>query len=359
MLFCGDMSVPNSECCEKLANSMDSIGLFKEQTVIINLEGVLLDNEPTDSFWKVYNDKSVVKLKEHCGQLIFCLANNHTYDYPEHIQSMTKTLAEHGIKFFGLERTGEIVPLEFVDNGVQYAVFGHCWEVYTRTNRNKVTKDRVVDCNYEKLYKTITTYMVDNPNRKVIVYLHWNFDMEEYPQPAYKQLAHDLIDFGVEAVIGNHAHCMHEVEIYRGKPIAYGEGNFYMPGGYFFNGSLVYPEKSHTMYVVSLDNSPQFSQIGGVQVNIFSTDLSNGEAIALRKVETVETAADNSVLHIAGEYEEKEYIRFFRKNRIKRKMVPVFDSYGNGVKTRLRTEYSIARIKAIRAIKMFSDRRKD
>ena len=96
-----------------------------------------------------------------------------------------------------------------------------------------------------------------------------------------------------------------------------------------------------------------------MQVNIFSTDLSNGDAIALRKVETVETAAANSVLHIAGEYDEKEYIRFFRKNRVKRKMVPVFDSYGNGVKTRLRTEYSIARIKAIRAIKMFSDRKKD
>ena len=155
ILFCGDMSVPNKECYERLSKNMDGTDLFKNQTVIINLEGVLLDGSLVDSFWKVYNDLSVINLKEHCKQLIFCLANNHTYDYPKQIKPMLDLLRQSGIKYFGIIENGEILPLEFEDDGCKYAIFGHCWEVYTKTNTNTMTDDRVVDCSYETFYKII------------------------------------------------------------------------------------------------------------------------------------------------------------------------------------------------------------
>lgn len=358
MLFCGDMSVPNEECYKKLSDSMDSIGMFKNQTVIINLEGVLLDKNPTDSFWKVFNDKSALGLKNHCGQLIFCLANNHTYDYPLQIKQMLKMLDDAGIKYFGLMEDNKVAPLEFEDNGVPYAIFGHCWEVYTRTNCNSLSTDRVVDCNYAEFYKAVTTYMIDNPQRKVIVYFHWNFDLEEYPQPAFKEIAHDLIDFGVEAVIGNHAHCMHEVELYRGRPIAYGQGNFYMPGGYYFNGTLNYPEKSHQMYIVSVAEKSSETELGGVEVDIFSTDTGSDCAIELIKKETTNTLLNNTILHTVDDYNPVEYISKFKKCRVKRKLVPIFDTYEDTLITRAKTSFCVTRINIIRSLKMLRDRRK-
>lgn len=260
ILILGDMSIPNSECGEKLIADMKACGVFDDQTIVVNLEGVLHHENPKDTFWKVYNDRSAIRLKSICKKVIFGLANNHIYDYPKQIQPMLSLLDEEEISYFGIaEKDGSFSPLEFEENGIEYAVFGHCWEVYTKTNRNTQTDDRIVDCSYQKLYRDVIVYMNNHPGRKVICFLHWNFDMEEYPFPAYKKLAHDLIDYGVEAVIGNHAHCKQEVEMYHGKVIAYGLGNFYMPDGFFFDGSLCYPAESHKTVGVEISAGGGYS----------------------------------------------------------------------------------------------------
>ena len=84
-----------------------------------------------------------------------------------------------------------------------------------------------------------------HPGRKVICFLHWNFDLEEYPFSAYKNLAHDRLNMECNPVIGNHAHSKQEIEMYHGKVIAYCLGNFYMPDGYFLAGTLSNPAESH------------------------------------------------------------------------------------------------------------------
>ena len=68
----------------------------------------------------------------------------------------------------------------------------------------------------------------------VLVVIHWGVPapwrapshpiLQEYQRP----LAHALIDAGADAVIGNHAHELHGVEVYQSKPIAYCLGNFWI-----------------------------------------------------------------------------------------------------------------------------------
>ncbi len=68
----------------------------------------------------------------------------------------------------------------------------------------------------------------------VLVVLHWGVPapwrapshaiLQDYQRP----LAHALIDAGADAVIGNHAHELHGVELYQGRPIAYCLGNFWI-----------------------------------------------------------------------------------------------------------------------------------
>jgi poly-gamma-glutamate capsule biosynthesis protein CapA/YwtB (metallophosphatase superfamily) len=70
----------------------------------------------------------------------------------------------------------------------------------------------------------------------VLVVEHWGVpspwrapyhaELQDYQQP----LGHALIDAGADAVIGNHAHELHGIEFYRGRPIAYCLGNFWIEG---------------------------------------------------------------------------------------------------------------------------------
>ena len=252
MIFLGDLSVPDKEHLSLLLNDLDLSKIIKNETVILNLEGVLLPEIPSDCFWKVYNCKEVLELRKHCKKLIVSLANNHLYDFPEGIQPMTKMLEDNDIDYFGLYENNQIKPYEFSVERIQYAVFGHCWNIYTKSNPNKKTSDRVVDCTYQELYNTIKEYINKNPETRVICFPHWNFDLEEYPFPAHKRFSRDLIDAGAEIVVGNHAHCMQEAELYKGKVIAYGLGNLYMPSGVFFNGKLCFPEISNKMCAIKI-----------------------------------------------------------------------------------------------------------
>jgi poly-gamma-glutamate synthesis protein (capsule biosynthesis protein) len=67
----------------------------------------------------------------------------------------------------------------------------------------------------------------------VIVAAHWGDEYVRLPQPAPStpnqdplDLAHAIIDAGADLIIGNHAHWVQPVEIYDGKLITYGHGNF-------------------------------------------------------------------------------------------------------------------------------------
>jgi Bacterial capsule synthesis protein PGA_cap len=60
----------------------------------------------------------------------------------------------------------------------------------------------------------------------VVVMPHWGKEYIATPEPGQVDLAHAAIDAGADMVIGGHAHWPKGVEMYEGKPIYYGVGNF-------------------------------------------------------------------------------------------------------------------------------------
>ena len=60
----------------------------------------------------------------------------------------------------------------------------------------------------------------------VIVFPHWGIEYRNKPFEAQQQLARSIIDAGADMIIGNHAHWIGAVEVYKGKPIWYALGNF-------------------------------------------------------------------------------------------------------------------------------------
>ena len=60
----------------------------------------------------------------------------------------------------------------------------------------------------------------------VIVYPHWGTEYTPKPFAGQQALARAVIDAGADMVIGNHAHWVGAMEVYKGKPIWYALGNF-------------------------------------------------------------------------------------------------------------------------------------
>jgi hypothetical protein len=63
----------------------------------------------------------------------------------------------------------------------------------------------------------------------VLVSIHWGKELDTKPRPGDVARAHALVDAGADAIFGHHAHRLQPLEFYRGRPIAYGLGNFVWP----------------------------------------------------------------------------------------------------------------------------------
>jgi poly-gamma-glutamate synthesis protein (capsule biosynthesis protein) len=60
----------------------------------------------------------------------------------------------------------------------------------------------------------------------VIVMPHWGKEYVATPEPWQVEYAHAAVDAGADVLVGGHAHWPKGVEVYEGKPIFYGVGNF-------------------------------------------------------------------------------------------------------------------------------------
>lgn len=60
----------------------------------------------------------------------------------------------------------------------------------------------------------------------VILVFHGGVEHYNLPSPEIKQLHRYFIEAGADAVINHHQHCYSGYEVYKGKPIFYGIGNF-------------------------------------------------------------------------------------------------------------------------------------
>jgi poly-gamma-glutamate capsule biosynthesis protein CapA/YwtB (metallophosphatase superfamily) len=63
----------------------------------------------------------------------------------------------------------------------------------------------------------------------VFVAIHWGEELDTKPRPDDVARAHALVEAGADAVFGHHAHRLQPLEFYKGRPIAYGLGNFVWP----------------------------------------------------------------------------------------------------------------------------------
>ncbi len=101
--------------------------------------------------------------------------------------------------------------------------------------------------------KTLSDVHAARPQVDVlVVYNHWGIEDRVAPLPQQRELAHRLINAGVDLVVGSHAHVVQPLERYRGKLIAYGLGNFV-----FDAMALSEPRRRGALLEVQIDSKGQ------------------------------------------------------------------------------------------------------
>lgn len=333
MIFLGDLACPQERVAE-FNNDVAALNILQDEIVVLNLEAVIQRHGSTRKE-TLYNSPEVLQaIASKAKKVIVSLANNHMYDYPEDIISTKRFLEESNIGVFGLMNSdGGFSPYEYSDGETNYAFFGHCWRLYTSTNPNRCNNISIVDVDYQDFLKSVVAYVKANPKSKVFCFMHWNYDLEKLPFPMHIRLSHDLIDAGVKGVIGSHPHVPQAVELYKGRPVAYSLGNFYLPSGIFFDGKLSYTEASKETIGIHIKEQ-------NFEILRFETDKTC--SVKLKDVEEICSVAEafRSIPH---------YTAYFKKNRSKRMLVPVFKTY-TGISYNIKLKLAIFRIKLIKSI---------
>lgn len=101
----------------------------------------------------------------------------------------------------------------------------------------------------------------NNDSDLIVAYLHFGNEYSNSPNENQVKIAHELIDYGADVVVGSHPHVTQGIEMYNGKPIFYSLGNFIFDqsntathSAYFVQIDLVNDTGECTVYPIYISN---------------------------------------------------------------------------------------------------------
>jgi poly-gamma-glutamate capsule biosynthesis protein CapA/YwtB (metallophosphatase superfamily) len=199
---------------------------------ILNLETAVTHEKEKDTV-QLYNFKSdpiALEGVKNAGFDMVTLANNHALDYQiDGFLDTLKYLESYDLKYFGAGKDKEeAYAAQTVEiNGKTIKILG--FSRFMPAVRWYEGDGPVIASAYQK-ERVFETIKRENEGADVLlVYIHWGVEKNNRPEEWQRQYAREMIDLGVDAVIGAHPHVLQGFEYYNGKPIAYSLGNFLFP----------------------------------------------------------------------------------------------------------------------------------
>ena len=333
MIFAGDISIP----FPRTVTFSDMPETLKDKVWFGNLEGSLISNEDADIFGLlsrriVFNNfAGIEELVKDIHFKAFSLANNHILDATS-INVTKSYLDKLGVQYVGaginLEEAAKEIVIE--DMGIGYVIVACGWDLVKCIYAGK-NSEGVNPYWPQKLLAQAKRMVKKYPDKRVVIFLHWNYELERYPQPMDRLFAHALIDIGVYAVIGCHAHRVQNIEFYNGKPIVYGLGNFAFRQNMFMDGNLYFPDFSFPEIAFEMTEDSTFI------VHFF---LYNHQTNVVSYVKSEKIFSSNAAF---ANLDFKQYGNWFRDNRYQRKALPVF--YGNETRSSLAIKRAFVKVR--------------
>lgn len=207
---------------------------FKSSDIVFgNLESALsVKGQPIKD--KEYTFRSSPKLAPYLKKYHFeavSIANNHSLDFgPSAFTDTMKALKENGILYGGggynKKEASDGVIIEKKGRKIGFIAFTR---VTPSVDWYAGAKKPGIIGAY-KVHEAEVLAVVGNLKEKcdlLVVSVHWGKEGSVDVREQEKELAHLLIDSGVDVIMGHHPHVVQGVEMYKGKPIFYSLGNFF------------------------------------------------------------------------------------------------------------------------------------
>ena len=194
---------------------------------VANFENPAPDNFKYHSQGTVFsaNPRLIAGLKD-AGIDYVSLGNNHIGDAgPVGLLQTLANLDKYGIRHSGAGRNlaAARTPAILTVDGVKVAILSYdTIAKYYAAGTNKAGSAQLTAANV----KVDVAAARKAGAQIVIVYPHWGTEYSPRPFSAEQTLARAVIDAGADMIIGNHAHWVGAMEIYKGRPIWYALGNF-------------------------------------------------------------------------------------------------------------------------------------
>jgi len=196
-----------------------------------NLEGTLLDSGMPDTNKKKLETAYLFRMPTQYGRVLkgagfnlLSVANNHITDFNNQgCTSTTKTLADNGIHYAGLETCPVTL---FQLNGVKYGFCAFAPNARTVQLLDSVNQRRIIRNLKQQCDVVIVSF---HGGAEGAQYEHVPFKMESFlnaKRGDVHQFAHNAVDAGADIVLGNGPHVSRALETYKGRLIAYSLGNF-------------------------------------------------------------------------------------------------------------------------------------
>ena len=196
----GDM-----EYCFKNATEI----LSKDDMTLANFEGTLTTSSSHKAKEYAFaGDPSYVEMLTYGSIEAVNLANNHTDDYFDVGINDTKSILEEN----GILWSDETNYSIFEVNGIKIGMAGTTFPTNQQAMYNAIDKLREDGCQI------------------VIISCHWGIEKDYLPRDDQVVLAHNLIDYGADIVVGTHPHRLQPIEYYNGHYILYCLSNFCFGG---------------------------------------------------------------------------------------------------------------------------------
>lgn len=170
-------------------------------------------------------DERSLTLIKYLGFNIVTLANNHFFDYGQDaVENTIKCLDSSGIKHVGGGNTiNEAKEILYVEkNGESLAIINACEHEFSIVNG--------IHGGSYGIDPIQIFYDIQEAKKKanyILVITHGGHEYFQLPSLRMKEWFHFFVNAGADAVVNHHQHCYSGMEVYKGKPIYYGLGNFF------------------------------------------------------------------------------------------------------------------------------------
>ena len=235
VLIAGDFA-PNSRCGDVLSEgNYDAVfdevrPIIKQHDYsIVNFECAVVDVihevRPIDKVGPKLSCTSIAaEAIAYAGFNCTTLANNHMRDYGDKgVRNTINFLQRRNIDFVGggVNSKDASKTLYKTVAGKKLAIINCC-----ETEFNIATDSRAGANPLNPIQQYYAILEAKEKADVILVIIHGGSELLQVPTPRMIETYRFFIDSGADAVINHHQHCLCGYEVYKGKPIFYGLGNF-------------------------------------------------------------------------------------------------------------------------------------